>query len=97
MSYSTNPTVKGPQLYLYSGTKLTVFDECEENALWGGVKCHGRWWGPGYAQSAPIVLQPLVYMSNSTIEFAEIGIEVPHGGILHGIFSKDIDLLLAAM
>ncbi|MDY0217703.1 MAG: hypothetical protein RBS19_12185, partial [Bacteroidales bacterium] len=33
MSYSTNPTVKGPQLYLYSGTKLTVFDECEENAL----------------------------------------------------------------
>ncbi|MDD4150378.1 MAG: T9SS type A sorting domain-containing protein [Bacteroidales bacterium] len=91
MPYSTNSTVAGPKLYLYSGSKLTVFDECNENALWGGIKCRG-WWGPGFAQSGvPVVRQPLVYVSNSTIEFAEMGIDVSCGGIVYGknSFFKD--------
>ncbi len=94
MNSSTSSSVTGPKLYLYSGSKLTVFDDCVENALWKGIDCNGGW-GSGFEQSGVSVLrQPLVYVSSSTIEFAEKGIDVSGGGIVYGLNSNFKDNII---
>jgi len=82
MNYSSVLGTRGPQLYLYSNSKLTVFDECSEDALWNGINLNGVWCYTQADSAGYPTRQPKVYMSSSsTIEFAEKGIEVIGGGI----------------
>ncbi|MDD3688072.1 MAG: hypothetical protein PHE56_15090, partial [Bacteroidales bacterium] len=83
MSYNPNGT--GSRLFLYN-SKLTAFDDCEEDNMWGGVRCSGN-----YAQaqgSYTTSKQPYTYMSNSTIEYATTGVEANTGGILRAYNSN---------
>lgn len=83
MSY--NPDGKGSRLVL-NNSKLTAFDDCDEDVLWGGIRCSGYW-----AQAQGSVLsskQPYTYMVNSTIEYATVGVEANTGGILRAFNSS---------
>jgi hypothetical protein len=95
LDYSSVSGTRGPQLYLYSNSKLTVFDECDEDALWDGINLNGYW---GYTQldvGGVPTRQPKVYMSSgSTIEFAEKGIDVSGGGIVYGLSSNFKDNII---
>ncbi len=87
--------IRGPRLYLYSNSKLTVFDECDEDVLWDGINLVGYW---GYTQLDVLGVptrQPKVYMSSgSTIEFAEKGIEVTGGGIVNATLANFKDNII---
>jgi len=95
MDYSSVSGIRGPRLYLNSNSKLTVFDECEENILWDGINLNGYW---GYTQLDVLGVptrQPKVYMSSgSTIEFAEKGIEVTGGGIVNAQYADFKDNII---
>ncbi len=79
MENSSDPLIRGSQLYIISNSKLTVLDECDEDVLWDGINLVGY---SGYTQQD--IRQPKVSISSgSTIEFAERGIEVTGGGIVY--------------
>jgi len=65
----------GSKLYLYSGTKLTAFDECDSETMWEGIDVTGNW---QYSQTGSA--QPYLYMNNATVEYANYGVEAPAGG-----------------
>ncbi|MGI6411046.1 MAG: T9SS type A sorting domain-containing protein [Bacteroidales bacterium] len=83
MSYNANGI--GSRLFLYN-SKLTAFDECESSKMWGGIRCSGNSSQPQglYGSSK----QPYTYMSNSTIEFATIGVTANTGGIVRAFNSN---------
>jgi hypothetical protein len=80
MTYSTTAGQKGSRLNVFSNSKLTAYDECDEDVLWNGVNCFGE----ASLPQTPLTTsqQPYINVSNSTIEFAEIGIEALNGGIV---------------
>jgi hypothetical protein len=80
MTYATSTLEKGSRLYVLSNAKLTAFDECDEDALWDGINCFGNASQPQYPYSNS--RQPFVFISAATIEFAEIAVEAPNGGIV---------------
>lgn len=83
MYYNANGI--GSRLFLYN-SKLTAFDECESSKMWGGVKCSGNSYQPqGNLNTSK---QPYTYMSNSTVEFATIGITANTGGIVRAYNSN---------
>jgi hypothetical protein len=89
MSYNAGGV--GSRLVL-TNAKLTVFDDCDANAMWGGVSCSGYWGAP---QGSTLTShQPYTYMSSSTIEFAEKGIEANCGGIVKAYNSDFKDNLM---
>ncbi|MDA3909983.1 MAG: T9SS type A sorting domain-containing protein [Bacteroidales bacterium] len=74
-----NPSGVGSRLTL-NNTTLTVFDQCEENAMWLGIDMNGGWGGQ---PQIPVATshQPYLYMyNNSVISFAHIAIDAPAGG-----------------
>lgn len=70
LSYASSGQ-RGSQLFLQNST-LTVFDECEPDALWGGIKLTGH----NTLPQSPIstTRQPYLYMTNSTVEYADWGV-----------------------
>ncbi|PLX07667.1 MAG: hypothetical protein C0596_09535 [Marinilabiliales bacterium] len=92
LDMSFNSGGVGSRLVLNNST-LTVFDECDEDIMCGGISCSGDWsYVPqGSTSTSP---QPYTYMSNSTIEFAEKGIEANNGGIVKAYNSSFKDNII---
>lgn len=80
----------GAKLYLYSGSKLTAFDNCESDAMWEGIDVTGNW---QYSQTTGSA-QPYLYMSSAAIEYANIGVDAPTGGKVSATLSNFKDNLI---
>jgi len=90
LNAATTSDGTGAKLYLYSGTKLTAFDNCESDAMWEGIDVTGNW---QYSQTTGSA-QPYLYMSNATIEYANIGVDAPTGGKVSATLSNFKDNLI---
>lgn len=74
-----NVSVNGALIRSYRST-FTNFDACDNDYLWGGIRLNGN----SFKQGHPVNSQEpvIIFLDNSIVENARIGVYAYHGGIV---------------